>query len=597
MHQRISVTILSLFFLFFLQLSVCGAVESNKIRVAVFPFITSHGGEYAQYGEILHTMLSSRLSREDGLEIVEVSATQKQFAGLQKKVAQGGSISVFRQLKADYIVKSELFEIQNELKVQATFFQKGGQESPLILTAISRSDDEIIDNINDLAEKAVIDVFQLRKEDAAFSSSQTIAGFRTAHPEKAYRKGVYAGRLFGDEDGGMEVANNKRASLKLDGNIVSMQFGDLDGDGEQELVAATRTTAWVLHVAAKQFKILAEIPLGSTYKLNGLNLADLNSDGRDEIYISGSRKFDAASKVLTWDKSSGVVNVHNEVRWYLRPVKERDGSWMLLGQRATKDENKGYVSDRVQVLREVTVQKREKVLGVELKQSPFEVERISDLPAGVNIFDFVYADLDGDNLREVVAISGSEKLMVYNQSNSLLYVSDGNFGGSVNYFGHTPASVAANTGMVTEVNDDKEVNRIKQFIPTRLIAEDVNGDGKDDIIVGRNRSSEGFGWLTNTRVYNGGLVSCLSWDGKVMNELWRTKNIGGYLPDYQFRYTGNTRKDGEEQTYHEAVLVTASYQNRDIFSFLLNDETLLSAIFLEINKEKMGQKKKENPDK
>ena len=95
------------------------------------------------------------------------------------------------------------------------------------------------------------------------------------------------------------------------------------------------------------------------------------------------------------------------------------------------------------------------------------------LPPSVNLFDFVYADLDGDGFYEIVAIDQKEKLKIYSPSNELMWVSQKNFGGSKIYLGPS-------RGGATTKNDrrnftpDEDAERELIFVPSRIIVTDVD---------------------------------------------------------------------------------------------------------------------------
>ena len=71
----------------------------------------------------------------------------------------------------------------------------------------------------------------------------------------------------------------------------------------------------------------------------------------------------------------------------------------------------------------------------------------------------------------------------------------------------------------------------------RIIAMDITGDMKPEILIGRNKLSttSDYRFLPNSRDYDAGFISCLAWNGKSMTELWRTNLLNGYIADYQFQ--------------------------------------------------------------
>jgi hypothetical protein len=66
-----------------------------------------------------------------------------------------------------------------------------------------------------------------------------------------------------------------------------------------------------------------------------------------------------------------------------------------------------------------------------------------------------------------------------------------------------------------------------------MIVMDVNGDGRDDVIVNKNlsyasRHVEGYKRFKSSEIY------AMTWNGIALSEIWQTKKIDGYIPDFRF---------------------------------------------------------------
>jgi hypothetical protein len=62
---------------------------------------------------------------------------------------------------------------------------------------------------------------------------------------------------------------------------------------------------------------------------------------------------------------------------------------------------------------------------------------------------------------------------------------------------------------------------------------DVNGDGRDDVIVNKNLSLASR-HIQNYKRFSSSEIYALSWNGIGLGEIWQTKKIDGYIPDFQF---------------------------------------------------------------
>jgi hypothetical protein len=216
--------------------------------------------------------------------------------------------------------------------------------------------------------------------------------------------------------------------------------------------------------------------------------------------------------------------------------------------------------------------------------SPIKGEMLP-VPREVNLFDFVFADLNGDGQMETVAIDNQEKLLVYNQEKNLLWVSTENFGGSTNYLG---------SGLKT---DNAVQTRI--YVPTRLIAVSLNNNKKQDILVATNKKTS-YDFLSY-RTYNGGYVSCMEWKGSGMHELWHTRSTAGKVVDYNIQLTagGNEtlktspaiQRQKENGGKQSAVLFVGQVPSSKLYNILLpqKSETTLFAYDLYLKEKTKGK--------
>ena len=164
------------------------------------------------------------------------------------------------------------------------------------------------------------------------------------------------------------------------------------------------------------------------------------------------------------------------------------------------------------------------------------------VPDRFNLFDFVWADLEGDKACELVAVDRNEKLLVYDSGQNLIHVSDGAYGGSTNYLGPDRLDRQKNNPGASASGEDSD--RELAYVPTRLLARDVDGDGRQEIIIGQNKRITPL-FLRNFREYEGGTIACLGWKDAMLAEMWRTNTIPGYIADYSFILEGNVTKSAE----------------------------------------------------
>ncbi len=92
------------------------------------------------------------------------------------------------------------------------------------------------------------------------------------------------------------------------------------------------------------------------------------------------------------------------------------------------------------------------------------------------------------------------------------------------------------------------------FIPGRILVKDLYRDGVLQIIVNKNEFSSGR-ISERIRSYEKGEIQGLVWDEESLMPDWKTREIKGYIADYQIKDVDN---DGNEE------LVVAVVSPRDI---------------------------------
>ncbi|HKJ66167.1 MAG TPA: hypothetical protein VJ969_12235, partial [Desulfopila sp.] len=246
-----------------------------------------------------------------------------------------------------------------------------------------------------------------------------------------------------------------------------------------------------------------------------------------------------SSVVLTWTQAQGFRVLAEDIPWAIRPLAIPGEGYRLIGQ------------DRsVKVIRFF----ESGLYYIDIDYAAGDIVRGERLfvPKGINLFDFILADIDGDALYERVAITRNMKLMVYDHQNRLVWASTEDYGGRNIYLGDRwLENDSAIYGQ--EVSKSGEALFELQYIPVRLVARDMDGDGGEEVLAARNSLSM-FRGLTNLRSFSDGNVVCLRWTGAGMQELWSTDTLGGHIAAFDVtssmasRPMGNALKAAADET-------------------------------------------------
>lgn len=500
-------------------------VHAEVSRVMVLPFDGAAGGDFKYLTDSVRAMISSRLAAKPGVEVVDYTLTAEELSAVHGGEAGAGTAgeSIFTRFKVDSIISGALYSLQTGLKIQVTLSKKSAAAGEGVFTALAVNEENIIPSVEELVGDIAARGLGAQSEGALLAEIQSdgkdgASGFSTEHPERVFKKGLYGGAIIAESNMKVESLGVRKSS-NLPLTIVSMATADLDNDGTSEIVAASRTALEVYRFDETLFRKLGEYRFADSYKIHAVNVADLDHDGQYEIYVSANNKIPAASAIFAWSGSAGLAPVLTKIPYYIRPVETPSEGLILAGQKGSSDYEAGYVGKNIMKL------------AWSSDHKALTEEKVLPLPENIKLFDFVYAELDGKAGRELVAVDRHEKLLVYDASNSLLWVSEKDYGGSRNFIG-PPKSAITSVGDLYG-KDYKTIEHNLAFVPTRLLAADLDKDGRDEIIVGSNKRVTPK-LFNNFREYDGGSVVCLSWQGTAMADLWKTNNVTGYLADYTF---------------------------------------------------------------
>jgi hypothetical protein len=173
-----------------------------------------------------------------------------------------------------------------------------------------------------------------------------------------------------------------------------------------------------------------------------------------------------------------------------------------------------------------------------------EGKRIA-VPEGLSIYGLAIEPLSKDAPNKIISLDDLDYLRIYEPtekridkilsiggSTELIWKSDEAFGGSNNFFDLTQAQ-ASSTIPAGE--------QVKPYVNIRILAYDINNNGKKDFIVVKSISTVGR-IFHNLKLFSTSEICDLEWNGLGLEEVWKTKKIQGYIADYQIKDIDNDGK-------------------------------------------------------
>jgi len=489
MRSLLKNTILILLVWLFLPGSLTFASQEND--VVFYPTDVSQAGDLAYLHDSVRLMLASRLANVAGGTV-----------RLEKKMDKGRDI-------AHYRVISSIVNTADGVTLSVQAF-KPFAESPLHFQSVAGDSAEIMKALDLLVADVGNALFQEQdspeKGKPSAEKAEKDIDLATSHPDRAFKNNSGFGLSIGQDDFiaemGLKVHTAKRyKSTYLPVRSQGMTAGDIDGDSLDEILISANTKLYIFQLRNGKIHPLVTIPLPGGLQVHALNVADLDNNGVAEIYLSATKGEEPQSFVLEWHPVTGLKWLHKYVYWYLRPLNIPGEGLVLGGQRS------GVSSMIRPGIFRMTFGDDGKITAGE----PL------NLPDPVNLFDFIFADLEGDTLPEIVTINRKEQLLVYSSALQLLYTSPSGFGGRELSEGIT--------------------------VPIRLVASDFNNDGKHDILIVDNELYSPK-IMSDTRLYKNGQVRGLLWTIDGFVEMWHTNLFQKAVVDFQFFSSGSSAETG-----------------------------------------------------
>ncbi len=313
--------------------------------------------------------------------------------------------------------------------------------------------------------------------------------------------------------------------------VEGIDIGDVDGDGKNEVVFMTEKSVYVYRYANERFAKIAEIEGGYNNHQLGIDVADINNNGKAEIFVTNLHEEQKSliSYVLEWDGAKFRRIVDN-ARWYFRVIDHPARGKMLVGQQ--RDINHLFLPG----ITEMSYNGAEYV-PVTAGELP--------LPRWVNIFGFNIGDVANNGQEMTVAFSDRNYLRVLTPGNEREWESEDPYISGGLFLEYPDPSAAS-------IGDYRE--QIRYYLPQRILISDVDKDGKNEVLVCRNKETSD-GLFAKLRLFKAGQIECLFWDQFGLYPKWKTRNISGHISDYVL---GDIDNDGRSELVFAVIKKSSS---------------------------------------
>jgi TolB-like protein len=504
--------------------SITQTRDADKIyKVAILPFMI-HSQENLDYvREGIYDILSSRITAEGRIVVVERSLVERAFYEERPtRLDEGVAKKIGMRVGADYIVLGSLTKIGDYISLDARLISITEEKPPIGAYTQHKGIEDVMVKMGDFAQDIGNKILGHRP---------TVG--RATEPRHPYliKPKREMGRIAPE---GIDF----RKSQTLPFEIRGLDIGDVDGDKKNELVAVDKHNVYIFTYDGEKLKLLQRVELGSEYNFLSLDVADVNRNGFAEIIVSSVVEDDLRSFVLEYEEGKLKKVTENE-RWFFRVLDHPKEGPILMGQ------NMGSGGIAAGPIYKFVWKKKSFKKGPKM-----------DFPAGTKIFGFTVADIRSTGTLDMVKLEDFERLTILSKDGKFSWRSSARFGGTNIYYD----TLKTRDAMATP----RERIPSRQYIPGRILIRDLNGSGTPEVIAYRNIPT---GKLSQrTRSFETGEIYSLVWEEDNLITDWKTREINGYITDYQVKDADN---DGQVELVVGVCKTGGSVTDKKVTSNIL----------------------------
>ena len=493
-------------------------------KVAILPFMihSQENLDYLQAG--IYDILTSRITVDDRIIVVERSLVER--ALLEEKptrLDETTASKIGMKIGADYIVLGSITKVGDYISLDARLISLTEEKPPLSVFTQHKGIDDVMVKIGDFAQDI----------------GNKILGRRAMAGRPGERGERRAIERLGQ--GSFDYKKSQTFGFEIKG----LDIGDVDGDGKNELVVMDTHNLYVFKYDGEKLTLFQKIEQGNEYNFLTLDVADLNRNGHAEIIVTAVVEDDVRSFILEYEEGK-FKKVMEKAGWFFRVLDHPKEGPILLGQQRGAD---GFPVNPI--------------YRMVWKKKSFEKGPKMNFPSETTIFGLAMADIRGTGKPEIIALDNFDCLNIFSEDGKRQWKSKERFGGSNNYYETLRTTdMAFRPGSGDRPGDAPST---LVHIGGRILVKDLTGEGIPQIIINKNEFSSGQ-LSERVRMYEKAEIRGLTWEQDDLTTNWKTREIKGYIADFQFKDVAN---DGNEElvaavlapTEETGILSTKSRSN------------------------------------
>jgi hypothetical protein len=323
---------------------------------------------------------------------------------------------------------------------------------------------------------------------------------------------------FGKKDKGPFRFEGKQ---DFDFELVDFAVGDLTGKGHKDYVIIDDHRVMVYRYQKGKFKKVGQVKLQkSVHKFISVDVADINGNGRDEIFVTDSLGDNLSSFVLeAVPGRKGLTPIAENLNRYFRVLRDFNGSPLLISQRPEFE--KPF---------QPGIQKMHPVSGGYSVDSELSLS-VGDYP-DLNIYGLALGRVTPAKSKETIFLDNNYHLRVYSPGGRLLVSSN-------EYFGHDPRLIEVGlkeqvAGTFIDYPDAPQPVRFKGRLQL------IQHNARKFLLVPKNHRIGSF--LSTLVIVKHNSLVLLGVTPEGLEKVYETKKQRGYLAAFQVVDTANKKQ-------------------------------------------------------
>ncbi|MDM8518346.1 FG-GAP-like repeat-containing protein, partial [Desulfobacterales bacterium HSG16] len=507
-HRIIRIIMVSILFL-----TGASTACAEPAKVLILPFNIYSGKDLSFLKDGVRDMLSTRLFVQDEVEPLSLEETTAILKTLPEKITEKEAIIAGQRAGVNYVIFGSLTAVGEYISTDARCVSMLTGKPAVMFHETGSSDGDVISHVNKFAEKINTGIFgktaraaQIGKQPA----QQPEVSNARKHPDTLWRerKGnntkiapvtvpapvavspsvAVSPPVVVPAPDPVPVTSTQPAAIKpssdeyvvptvglgkgeiwksriFKSQLAGVAVGDINGDKTDEIVTIGDRNISVYQLISEKLVKMGEISTGRSNSLIAVDVADINNNDMEEIFVTVFRQDTGVLKsfVLEWH-GSGFERIAEKPRWFYRVIQVPKKGKILMGQRLGA--NNIFASG---------------VYELKWKDGQYVEAERQPLSGWVNVFAFTYGDLFGEGKDIVAAYTNKDRLrLMHMDSGEEIFRSSEAYGGSAGYLESEDKDAAS-------IGNYKERKRI--YLPQRIFVKDTDNDGEYELIINENKEA------------------------------------------------------------------------------------------------------------